>query len=773
MKNKLNMRKRLPSKSALNPLYENKVPQLLMISTFPPRECGIATYTQDLIKAIRNKFAESFEIKICALENGGHQYDKNVNYVLKTDNPESYHKLIENINWHDQIELVILQHEFGLFRNNEKELFQFLSSIHPPLVVVFHTVLPKPEEEIKQYIQNIANIANALVVMTNAAKELLENDYHIKKEQITVISHGTHLVEHADKNILKKKYGYQDRKILSTFGLLSSGKSIETTLAALPSIIEQHPEVLFLIIGKTHPCIIQNEGEKYRQNLELIVDNLQINSNVEFINEYLSLDTLLEYLQLTDIYLFTSKDPNQAVSGTFSYAMSCGCPIISTPIPHALELSEKGTGIIINFNDSTQLAQEVINLLNHESHRNSISLNGLHQMAPTAWENSAIAHVQLFKEILGANLKIQYKIPEINLNHLKKMTTNFGIIQFSVINQPDMNSGYTVDDNARALIAMCQHYKAFGTIDDLKYLNLYFNFISYCFQDEGCFLNYVNIQKQFTAQNGTCNLEDSFGRAIWALGYLLSLHNIIPADLINKAQVLFDKAMLQASTIHSTRAMAFIIKGLYYAGIKNNSLENIAAMEELADRLIQMYKHESDKQWKWYESYLTYANSVIPEAILFAWLTIRKSEYLSTAIISFDFLISKIFSQEAIKVISNKGWMHNNLETDAIHKGGEQPIDVAYTIMALSEFYNVFKIKDYKYKMFTAFNWFLGKNHLNRIVYNPCTGGCYDGVENGYINLNQGAESTISYLMSRLIIQKYIRSPKDIVQNGVKQKMFY
>lgn len=754
MKNRLNMKKRLRGASLANAVPKKKVPQWLMITTFPPRECGIATYTQDLIKAIHDKFTESFDIKICALENEAHEYNGDVNYILETANPESYRELTENINLSDQIELVILQHEFGLFRNNEKELLQFLNSVNKALAVVFHTVLPKPEKEIKQYIQTIVALADKLIVMTNSAREILENDYEIAKDKITVISHGTHLVEHINKNTLKKKYGYQNRKILSTFGLLSSGKSIETTLHALPSIVEQHPDVLFLIIGKTHPCVVQHEGEKYRQSLELLVDNLQLNSNVAFVNEYLPLEALLEYLQLTDVYLFTSKDPNQAVSGTFSYAISCGCPIISTPIPHALEVLQNGTGIIIDFENPLQLSQQVNKLLNDEELRNNISLNGLHQMAPTAWENSAIAHVQQFRKILDFNVKLQYKIPEINLNHIKKMTTSFGIIQFSVINHPDKDSGYTVDDNARALIAMCKHYKIFGTASDLKYITIYFNFISYSFQ-EGCFLNYINFQKEFTAQNSDCNLEDSFGRAIWALGYLLSLQGMIPEDLIRKAQVLFNKAVLQASDIHSTRAMAFIIKGLYYAGLKNNSLQNRLAIEELADRLVQMYRHETDDTWQWYESYLTYANSVIPEAMLMAWLTIRKSVYRSIATASFDFLISKIFSQDAIKVISNKGWMHNNREIDTAHKGGEQPIDVAYTIIALDEFYTSFKIENYKQKMFIAFEWFLGNNHLNQIVYNPCTGGCYDGVEDTYINLNQGAESTISYLMARLIMEKY------------------
>ncbi|WP_395043316.1 glycosyltransferase, partial [Flavobacterium sp.] len=498
-----------------------------MVTTFPPRECGIATYSQDLVKSLNTKFKRSFDIKICALENGNHCYGNDVDYILQTNNPISYLKLADEINSDDAIHLVLIQHEFGLFKNNENELLQFLNALKKSSLIAFHTVLPEPNLELQQNVSNMTNAVDGVIAMTNSSATILKNDYLIPKDKISVIPHGTHLVEHTNKEIFKKKYNLLGRKVLSTFGLLSSGKSIETTLEALPTIIEKNPEIIFLIIGKTHPSVIKEEGEKYRNMLEEKIRALQLQNNVRFVNEYLALPDLLKYLQLTDIYLFTSKDPNQAVSGTFSYAMSCGCPIISTPIPHACEVLKIGTGIIIDFENAKQLAKEVNYLLDNKQLRKNISLNGLHQMIPTSWENSAIAHAKLFEFITEEGISLHYRIPEINLNHLKKMTANFGVIQFSVINKPDINSGFTLDDNARALIVMCQHYQLSKDTTDVELIHKYFNFIEYCFQEDGCFLNYINEKKEFTNQNYQTNLEDSNGRAIWALGYLLSIADLL------------------------------------------------------------------------------------------------------------------------------------------------------------------------------------------------------------------------------------------------------
>jgi len=740
--------------------------EILFVTSYPPRECGIATYSQDLIKAINNKFSNSLSVNVCALEtdNANYKYPDEVKYILNTSLPSEYEKLAKTINQDIHVKIVFIQHEFGFFKAQEDAFLKFINDLSKPVVIVFHTVLPNPNEALKLNIKKIANICQSIVVMTNNSATILSKEYELPTNKINVIAHGTHLVQHLSVKFLKKKYGLSNKKVLTTFGLLSSGKSIETTINALPAIIAKCPEVVFLVIGKTHPEVNKIEGEKYRESLEKRVSELKIQNNVIFINNYLALPELLEYLQLTDIYLFTTNDPNQAVSGTFAYAMSCACPIISTPIPHAKEVLNKNTGIIFDFQDSKQLADGVIRLLNNNPLRKSISSNTLQYIVSTAWENSAVAHTMLFGQIYGDSIAIKYNIPDVNLSHIKKMTTDVGIIQFSKINQPDINSGYTLDDNARALVAMCMYFKSTGDKLCLNDIKKYLAFIKFCQQKEGNFLNYVDKERNFTDQNKEVNLDDSNGRAIWALGYLMSLTDILPNDITSESNNIIQKSLSCMSSMHSPRAMAFAIKGLYYYNKTSNSQKSVILIKIFANRLAELYNHQSSKEWEWFENSLTYANSTLPEAMLYAWLLTKEAFYKNIAISSFNFLLSHIYNENGIEVISNKKWFQKGKEAEQY---GEQPIDVAYTIMTLSKFYDVFKDEDYHKKMETAFNWFLGKNRLQQIIYNPCTGGCYDGLEETHVNLNQGAESTVSYLMARLTIEKYIKS--DNVQKTTLQ----
>ena len=591
--------------------------------------------------------------------------------------------------------------------------------------------------------------------MTAISKVILINDYGIAERKLSVISHGTHLVASLDNFQNTTKKWFSDRVVLSTFGLLNEGKSIETALKALPKIIEKFPNVIYLIIGKTHPEILKRDGEKYRDFLYEKVTELHLENNVRFINKYVTLDELMSYLQRTKIYLFTSKDPNQAVSGTLAYAMACGCPVVATPIPHAKEFLD-GAGLNYDFQNSNQLADKTIELLNDASLLKEMQSNALHKISPTSWQNSAIAHIQLVKNSnRNHQINLQYEMPKISLDHIKRMTTKDGLIQFSAISSPNLNSGYTLDDNARALIAVTKHYQLTHDDNDLSLINTYLNFILFCQQDDGYFLNYVDQFGNFTSNNIHENLEDANGRAIWALGEFISFKEVVGKNRVKQAKFAIEKAVKHIALFHSPRAISFAITGLYFFNNEKESLRINNLIISLADNLVSKYRGISDKKWNWFEDYLTYANSILPEAMLFASLSTGSALYKKIAKTTFDFLLSLTFKDNQIKVISNQGWYHRG---KTVNEYGEQPIDVAYTILALQTFYQVFEDVTYKVKMKIAFDWFLGKNHLQQIVYNPQTGGCYDGLEQYHVNLNQGAESTISYLLSRLAMEKVTHS---------------
>lgn len=749
-----------PSVRDLKLLMEPKTitKEITMLTFYPPRECGIATYSQDMESALARIFNDSFKLKICPLENSGEpqSYTGPVEPAIVTAAPLDYLKASETINRNKNCELVLIQHEFGLFRCNESAFYDFLESLDKPLLFTFHTVLPEPDLILCQKIRRLASLAKGIVVMTRTSAQILDKDYDIDRNLITVILHGTHLIVHQNKAKLKKKYALEPKTVLSTFGLLGPGKNIETTLKALPAIVKEHPNIMFLILGKTHPTLLRKYGEDYRQFLQYTSERLGISKHVRFIDTFLPLYQLLEYLQLTDIYLFTSKDPNQAVSGTFAYALSYGCPVISTPIPHALEVLQNEAGILFDFEDSIHLRQAILELLDDSGQRQTMSLNGMQDIASSSWENVAIAHGRLFKKLTDGKVNLKYNIPDINLDHLKRMTTQTGIIQFSKGNRPDSTSGYTLDDNARALVATCMYYSRYRDDSVLLYINIYFNFIKNCFRADGNFLNCLDEHRNFTAENYRINLEDANGRALWGLGYFISIAHELPDSfegVLRCAKYIFEEVVFQVKNYGSPRAMAFIIKGIYYLNIDRHQPEYIELLQLFATRLKSMFEANSDVEWKWFEPYLTYGNAIIPQGLCMVYHLTKDATYKQVAYESFDFLLSKTFKNEKIKVITHTRWLHQGDEIPEEFQGGEQPIDVAYTILALRTFNKTFPDAGYDGKMRLAFNWFLGCNAQNKIVYNPCTGGCHDGLETYVVNLNQGAESTLSYLLARLTVE--------------------
>lgn len=730
--------------------------KMLLVSSYPPRECGIATFSNDIVNAVKIVFGDTLPVEVCALQNSEQhfEYNNEVSFILPVDSLEHYRMVAEKINERNDIGLVCIQHEFGLFRGEYGDyILSFILALNKPIVTVFHTVLPNPDEKRKKIVHAIADLSDRIIVLTKNSQTILTTNYSVEKTKTIVIPHGNHNVLWEQKNILKNTYGFSDKIVMATFGLISQNKGIETVLQALPEIVKKNPEVVFLVIGKTHPEIIRQDGEMYRNSLINIVQELHLENNVIFINEYLQLSQLLEYLTLSDIYLFSSKDPNQAVSGTFAYAMSCGCTVVSTPIPHAVEELVNGNGILLNsFESSEEFKNAIVYLIENKEERIAMGKNAFSLSHATNWENIAIQYRLLFDQLTNREEDLRFNFPPIKLDHIKKLTTDFGILQFSKFSQPDPESGYTLDDNARALINMVLYNKAFPDKNTLKLANTYLNFIEGIQQKNGWFDNYKDFDHQLTKQNKEVNLEDANGRALWSLGTVISHRDTLPLEMICQAVKCWDKAIKRIDDIKSPRAIAYALKGLYLYHSIYKDEEIKTHIEKLADELLRHYNINSAENWCWYEDYMTYANNVLPEAMMYSYLVTKNPKYKKIAAITFDFLLSHYFMKGQLKVISNRGWFKK--ENERIFYG-EQPIEVATTIIALDLFYEVTRNKKYKDQLKLAFIWFLGNNHLKQIMYNPENGASYDGLEDKHININQGAESTLCYFKARLIMEKY------------------
>jgi glycosyltransferase involved in cell wall biosynthesis len=711
-----------------------------------------------MVNAIKKCFGRTVEIEVCALENSRTQlqYPPEVRYRLNASDLDAYRPLADQLNERSDIGAVCIQHEFGLFGGEYgSHLLAFLLRLQIPATCIFHTVLPNPDDKRKKVVQALEHLTRKIIVLTNRSADILRSQYGVEDSKIAVIPHGTHTVPWAEKERCKRRYKMEGKRVLSTFGLLSENKNIDLVLKSLPNVVRENPDVVYLVIGKTHPEIVRREGERYRDQLKELVQSLGLGDVVRFVDEYLDLDILLEYLSLTDLYVFSSKDPHQAVSGTFAYAMSCGCAMVSTPNPHTSEYLDEGKGILLKGSSDPEEMERAINsLLRQPEQLIKMGKNAMATMRASSWENVAIAYTNLFQQYLNVGDTLNFALPSIKLNHIDSMTTDFGMLQFSDFSKPDPGSGYTLDDNSRALLAMVTLWKMYNDEQALSLAHTYLKATQYCQQEDGHFLNYVDIDGKFTGQNAEVNLEDSNGRALWALGYVLSLADDLPKEMVETAEKCFALAMPHLRDYKSPRAISFVLKGIYfYQQYKRDEvLKQDAAV--LADELLRIYELTIDNEWLWFEDYLTYANSVLPEAMMYAWLITETQQYREIAETTFDFLLSHYFMKGQIKVISNQGWFMKKNERK-FH--GEQPIEIAYTIFALDLFYKVTGKRQFAHQLKTAFSWFLGNNHLKQIMYNPANGACYDGLEEHNININQGAESTVCYLMARLIAEHYQR----------------
>ncbi len=724
---------------------------IVCLATFPPRQCGIATFTADLTRAIDQTLGPSIKSKVVAMnltEVSHLPYPDKVIFQISQQSEQDYINAATKLNRLKEVKLVNIQHEFGIFGGEYgSHLLKFLEKIQKPVVTTLHSVLPAPDESMRHIVQTIMKYSKGIIVMTHSSKKLLQNDYGLDPDRIQVIPHGIHNVPYRTSEHAKSALGISRKLVLSTFGLLGPGKGIEYVIEALPRVVAQFPKLRFLIAGVTHPVVLEQEGENYRHTLIKKVYALGLKDYVSFFNTYLDLNGLLRFLEATDIYISPSLNPNQTVSGTLSYALGSGRPVISTAFAQAKEDITDDVGILTDFKNPPAFTDAIIKLLGNGELRLQMGKNAYFRTRHMTWENVALAYLKYFSQFAPDLIQSQRKLPTIKLSHLAKLTDHFGIIQFAQLTEPDISSGYTLDDNARALIVATLHYKKFRNPASLKLASIYLNFLCRLAKPDGYFDNYVNSNRAIDKQrNIRESSEDPSARALYALA-LVSTIKEIPKRFRKQAHTLFEQSFQKNIAFSSPRAIAFYIKALHCMLAKWKKPDTLAVLRSCSEQLMILYDKSCSPDWEWFEHYLTYSNAILPEALLLGYEITREKRYLEVSRKTLDFLIKHTFKDNMYIPVGQSGWFP---------KGGarqyfdQQPEDTTATVEALNTMFRVTNKKEYKKLAYSAFNWFLGDNVLGQVVYDRTTGGCYDGVGEKFINLNQGAESTISYLFARL-----------------------
>lgn len=726
-------------------------PEITYISTYHPVKCGIATFTSDLMSATRELFGKYLELNVVAISSEKKKdcYSEEVIYELSREGKEGYEKCADFLNKRKKMALVCVQHEFGLFGGEfGSHLLVFLKKIKKPVVVTFHSVIPKPDKNLYKMVRQIAFYSKKIVVMSNNSKKILEKEYHISESKVTFIPHGIHLFPYQDNYKSKKKLGYKDRTLLLTFGFLSPNKGIEFVVEALPEAVKKYPKLLYLVVGQTHPVIKKNERESYRQMLLERVEKLKLNKNVKFVNSFQDLEDLLLYLKAADIYISTSIDSNQAVSGTFSYALGSGRANISTEFKQSKEYLKKDMGILVKPKNPDDYREALLNLLKSKKKRVEMGRNCYFRTRNMVWQNVALQYGKLFNKQIKKS-EINISLPLISLKHLFKLTDKFGILQFAKLSIPDKNSGYTVDDNARALIVACLYYRKTEDKTALKYIKIYLKFLHYTLDDSGYFRNYVDFNRSFNEkENQKASLEDPTARALYALARIASMRKL-PKDIRLSAKLIFEKSFQTGIKFKHVRSTSFYLKALYFYSLLKKDGKIQDEIKQYADILVEKYKKHSTRDWFWFENILTYSNGLVPQALALVYLATGDKLYLKIAKEAADFLIKNTFHDGMCIPIGQNGWLQKGKEKQYFD---QQPEEATSLVEMLKTLYEITKRKKYKKLMRKSFGWFLGENTLEQLVCDFGSGGCYDGVGEKEINLNQGAESTISYLIARLTV---------------------
>ncbi len=732
------------------------------IGTYPPRECGIGTFTNNLYKAMvehtdgENNQNDSFIVALSD-HDFNYNYPKEVKFNIRQDHQRDYLKAAKFINL-STAEVCILQHEFGIFGGqNGMYILPLLHRLDIPLIVTLHTVLKNPSYNEKAVLNEICKMAARIVVMSNKAIEFLTTVYDIPKEKIALIEHGVPDISFNSEKC-KKEFKLDHKKVLLTFGFVSRNKGIETVIQALPEVIEKYPKLVYIILGKTHPNVLRQSGEEYRIFLMRLVKKLGLEEHVIFLNNFVDEKDLFKYLYATDLYITPYLNEAQITSGTLSYAIGIGRAVVSTPYWHASELLADGRGKLFDFNDIKGLTSLLINLFDHPKVLHKMKKKALEFGRKITWPKTGERYHILAKNILKEEIKKVRKqepeidlliMPDFSLTHITRLTDDTGIIQHAKFGIPNLKEGYCLDDNARALLMALMAYKQTKNSRALELIPIYLSYIHYMQNAHGSFKNFLSFSRQFLDEKGS---EDSFGRTIWALGYLMA-H--APNDAyFQTGKIILLKAVPHFEKIQSIRSIANIMIGISYY-LKNNPADEslTTILSQMAKTLLKHYKINKTDDWKWFESLLTYDNGILPLGLLHAAEILKDKSIQKIAVESMNFLTKHTLKDNSLSIIGNEKWFVKDGERSVF---AQQPVDAMAMVLMFHQAFHLTGDKNYLNKLYTSFLWFLGENDLRMSLFDYETRGCCDGFGKQGVNRNQGAESSLAYLISHLtVLQAY------------------
>ena len=733
--------------------------KIAFIGNYVPRQCGIATFTRDLVDSIinnkkeKNIHTDAFVVAINDHDQT-YNYPEIVKYTIKQDYQIDYIRAADFINYSDA-DICILQHEFGIF-GGENGIY-ILSLIHRleiPLIVTFHTVLKNPSYTEMAIVQGIRKKAKKIVVMSERAVDFLTKIYNVPRGKIAIIEHGVPDLNFVRSERYKKKFHLEDKKSLLTFGLLSKNKGIETVIKALPKVVERNPEIIYIILGKTHPNVLRVAGEEYRNYLKLLVEKNNLRKYVYFNNNYVSNEELFSYLSSIDIYITPYLNEKQITSGTLSYAVGAGAAVISTPYWHAQELLANGRGRLFDFGDSEGLADILNELLNKPSELLGLRKKAYNYGRKNIWSEIGVQYLELISTAIKSHTKIKIQkeaiidplvLPPYFLIHIERLTDYTGIFQHANYIVPNLKEGYCLDDNARALLMVSMTFREKKDPLAILLLQVYLGFIHYMQNEDGTFRNFLSFNREFLDEIGS---EDSFGRTIWALGYLIRFAPNEAYFLI--AKEMFDLACPNFESLQSIRGIANTIGGIYhYLKHFPDDEEMHKVLKNITNKIINYYKNNKDEEWHWFEPILTYDNGIIPLSLFYVYEITGDKKILKVAKESMKFLEKVVIKNGYLSLIGADNWYKKGEERSQY---AQQPIDATAMVLMFNQAYNVTKDENYLKKMFKSFMWFLGDNDLRISLYDFATRGCCDGLESFGVNRNQGAESNIAYKIAHLTV---------------------